>query len=125
MAILRMARASIFSKLKAAARAEAAAHQKCPYAASTIDETLSKDGMLLFRGHICYSPCDSISLARIGPQAHEHRDAYGMRAVNRLQTCRDAIGRDLRADGRGQMRDQIEIAIVAERVGLHCPMGFS
>ena len=47
-----------------------------------------------------------------------------MGAINWLQYVRHAIGRKLPADGRSQMRNQIEVMVVAERICLNVPDRF-
>src|SRR5437879_6592701 len=53
------------------------------------------------------------------PQAHENGDACRSRAIDGLQDFWDAVGHYLCANGGGQMRHELDVAIVAERVSLN------
>src|ERR1700690_1604060 len=57
-------------------------------------------------------------LRRDGAKAEEENDACGMIAVKRIERCGFAVERELAAQRGGNVRDEIEFAVVAESVGL-------
>ena len=62
--------------------------------------------------------------ARKGAKSRKNDESRRMRAINRLQRKWHTITSELHSQRRSEMRNEIEIAVVAKRVCLHPPNRF-